>query len=50
VHRALVSLLDFKSSVACYKRAGWVRFPHAPAIPTLILNGFFAKIASKERQ
>jgi hypothetical protein len=32
VHRVLVSLLDFKSSVACYKRAGWVRFPHTPAI------------------
>jgi hypothetical protein len=31
VHRVLVSLLDFKSSVACQKRAGWVRFPHAPA-------------------
>ena len=31
VHRVLVSLLDFKSSVACQKRARWVRFPHAPA-------------------
>jgi hypothetical protein len=31
VYRALVSLPDFKSGVACYKRAGWVRFPHAPA-------------------
>jgi len=32
VHRVLVSLPDFKSGVACQKRAGWVRFPHAPAI------------------
>ncbi len=31
VHRVLVSLLDFKSSVAGHKPAGWVRFPHAPA-------------------
>ena len=31
VHRVLVSLLDFKSSVAGHKLAGWVRFPHAPA-------------------
>ena len=34
VHRVLVSLLDFKSSVACQKRARWVRFPHAPAKKT----------------
>jgi len=32
VDGVLVSLLDFKSSVACYKRAGWVQFPHTPAI------------------
>jgi hypothetical protein len=30
-HRVLVSRLDFKSSVSCQKREGWVRFPHAPA-------------------
>jgi hypothetical protein len=30
--RVLVSLLDFKSSVAAQKVAGWVRFPHAPAM------------------
>jgi hypothetical protein len=29
--RVLVSLLDFKSSVAGQNLAGWVRFPHAPA-------------------
>ena len=30
-HGVLVPPLDFKSSVACQKRARWVRFPHAPA-------------------
>jgi len=30
-HGVLVSLLDFKSSVASQNLAGWVRFPHAPA-------------------
>jgi len=37
VHRVLVSLLDFKSSVACQKRARWVRFPHAPARILLLI-------------
>ncbi len=36
VHRVLVSLLDFKSSVAGHKPAGWVRFPHAPANYTCV--------------
>ena len=32
VSKVLVSFPDFKSGVAYHKWAGWVRFPHAPAI------------------
>ena len=50
VHRVLVSLLDFKSSVAGHKPAGWVRFPHAPAIFPLQFNWLIEYYVKKYRE